>query len=460
MSTVRFLAVAILLSAIAVSAGAAPVPREKPNDRELHIVCQGLREARGADGKTAVKVDRPGKEVTLVLGGNLEMAWDISVTGSTRLVKVVLIGLGQQTVGELPKMAEVVEACLDRQLRPARAFIPAATSAASDPFFRPMIRQIHALTGLEVTSFQGDPPTPVVVDQVQTDPRLRFDYPKPEPADGLPKLEFQALTFAPDRPGRLNATAYAKFTLTSGPATDARTLLPAVSGRPAQPINDLTVDPATKKGYALMGRQGVVEIDLDSQATTPLPPMPNGPRNRPPAPSGLAFDTRRGRLLVATATQLLAYSPKTAKWEEVRTWQSPRGFLASQAAGLAYQPATDSLYLLAEARGRDGLLLQRLDAAGEAQSETRLSGPFFAGLVGGGLSNNSKVQLLAVGDALVLVATVASHDLIERKHEVETFVYLIDPQTGKARLAWKHLDASPVIIPPGRPLLAPAGPNR
>src|SRR3954453_11826603 len=123
MPAVRFLAAA-LLPAFAASLAAAPVPPVKSDDRELHVVCQGRPVRRDAATKTEVKVDRPGKEVTLVLGGNQETAWDVRVTDSTRLVKVVLIGMGKQTVGELPKTAEVVEAFVDRQNRTPRPFIP------------------------------------------------------------------------------------------------------------------------------------------------------------------------------------------------------------------------------------------------------------------------------------------------------------------------------------------------
>jgi hypothetical protein len=447
MSAVRFLAAAVLLNVFAVSLGAAPVPPQKADDRELHVVCHGRAVRRGAANKTEVKVDRPGKEVTLVLGGSQEMTWDVSVTGSTRLIKVILIGRGKQTVGELPKTAEVVEAFVDRQNRVSRASIPAGADA-SDPFFRPMVRQLHAMTGLEVTSFQARSGTPVVVDQVQSDPQLRSDYPRPEPADGLPKLEFRALTLAATRAAGSNAAAYAKFTLTGGPAADWIEL-PDFGGQPAQRVNALAVDPATNKGYVLVGRRDVVEIDMNTKAATPLPPLPDGPRNTPVVPRAIAFDTKRGRVLVTTGTQLLTYSPQTGKWEELRALQRARGFGFGLAAGLAYQPATDSLYLLTESAGRDRQpALQRLNADGETLSETPLSGSFLGGAIGG-MPAYLHLQLTVAGEALVLVSNVASSDLIQRKRGTETFIYLIDPQTGKARLTWRHEEVSP--IGPSRP---------
>jgi hypothetical protein len=379
MSAVRFLAAATVLPALALSLAAAPVPPQKSDDRELHVVCQGRALRRDAAAKTEVKVDRPGKEVTLVLGGHREMTWDVSVAGSTRLVKVILIGLGKQTVGELPKNTEVFEAFTDRQNRVSRPTILAGADA-SDPYFRPMVRQLHALTGLEVTSFHASSNTPVVVDQVQADPQLRSDYPRPEPADDLPKLEFRALVTAPVRVLGANAATYAKFTLTGGLVADSQIELPEIGGKPWLRINALAVDPATNKGYALVGRGDVVEIDIDGKAATPLPPMPNGPRNRPAISSGITFDTKRGRVVVATATQLLAYSPKAGKWEELRTLQTRAAFGPRTAAGPVYQPATDSLYLLTEGVGSNRPpVLQRFNADGEPLSEKPLTGPFLAG---------------------------------------------------------------------------------
>jgi hypothetical protein len=446
MSAVRFLAAAILLNGFAASLLAAPVPPQKADDRELHVVCQGRVPRRDTADKTPVKVDRPGKEVTLVLGGNQDVAWDVTVTSSTRLVKVILIGLGKQTVSELPKTTEVFEAFADRQNRVSRAAIPAG-AAESDPFFRPMIRQLHAMTGLEVTSFHASSGTPVVVDQVQADQQLRSDYPRPEPADGLPKLEFRALAPAATRAAGSNAATYAKFNLTGGPAADSRIELPTIGGQPSQRINALAVDPATNKGYALAGLRDVVEIDMDTKTTTPLPPIPNGPRNTPATPRGIAFDTKRDRVLVTTGIQLFTYSPKMGKWEELQPSQPGRRFGFGLAVVLTYQPATDSLYLLTEAAGRSGSpALHRLNADGTTLSVTPLSGPFLAGVLRG-LPLFSQVQLAAADKALVLVANVASTDLIQRKRETETFIYLIDPETGKARLTWKHEEAAPI----GRP---------
>src|SRR3954463_16490948 len=143
MSAVRFLTAAVLLAALGVFVTAAPVPPQKSDDRELHVVCHERRRPGDATDKTTIKVDRPGKDVTLVLGGNQDVAWNVSVTDSTRLVKVILIGRVKQTVGELPKTVEVVEAFPDRQNPVPRPYILVGEDP-SDAYFRPMIRQLHS----------------------------------------------------------------------------------------------------------------------------------------------------------------------------------------------------------------------------------------------------------------------------------------------------------------------------
>jgi hypothetical protein len=52
---------------------------------------------------------------------------------------------------------------------------------------------------------------------------------------------------------------------------------------------------------------------------------------------------------------------------------------------------------------------------------------------------------MAVGDMLVLVASLleTSYQPVPQS-EAETFVYLIDPKTGKTRLAWKDISLIPL----------------
>jgi hypothetical protein len=411
-----------------------------PDDREVHIVC--VRPAGfGAASKAEVKVDRPGKRVTLVLGSGSETTWEVTVSKETSLAKVILIGSFKQSVSDLPHGVDRVDAFNDRARRVLG--VHAAYSAASS-YFRRMMEQIHAMTNTEASSFHGYrsiPQTPILVNAIQADPWLHSSYPSPEPADGLPNLEFNALYFGPLGDGELNPPRYTKFTLTKGPDLNSRIALPIIRGlSPLDPqhLRRLVIDSANEKGYGLRCRpvEGVTEIDLAKQTTRQLPPRPQVPRGADNV-SGIAFDVRRQRVLVSTSSHLFAYSPKTEQWEVVCQWEL-FGF-----PGLAHDPLTDNLYMLGErlaANGTDqNYLLSRHKPNGERLDEVRLSGPLFSGVVGSPENLDSRTQLIAVGDMLVLVSTLFTQISGPGPAlEAETLVYLITPKTGLTRLAWKE----------------------
>jgi hypothetical protein len=416
-----FLGIAVAASL----AAAAPVPQ--PNlDHEVHVV--GLSEGvtRTGDqihgGKAAVRVDRPGKTVTLVLTAYDSVTWDVTFTPQTRLGKVILGGYHRQAVRELPRHISVVEAFSEnRPGLPAVRYCYRIDSAA----LRPMVRQIHDLTQQEIASFQGssrfDPERPFVVDRVQSDPRLRSDYPQPTPAADLPKLEFRALHFVPGRSPHDLQASYGRFTLTGGP--DANSLRP-LPGR----LRRLAVDPATNKGYALTNHE-VFEVNLDTNALAQLRPGLEVPRMS--WPNGITLDTKRGRVLIA-ANYLYAYTPKTGKWEalcELRWGENH---------DLAYHAATDTLYLLTAARGgsdEDVPILRTYNAAGAPLNQVRLSRPVLAGLLGP--MPASTAQLVSAGDHLILLLNSINGPGGRGGQNSESFIYLVESKTGKAQLTWR-----------------------
>jgi hypothetical protein len=395
---------------------AAPVPEAKPDDRELHIV--GLNEGMTGNGKAAVRVDRPGKIVTLVLGAYGPVAWDVTVIPQTRLTKVILGGYHKQSVSGLPRGAEVVEAFAEGHIEETN--LPAAYEVNSAKF-RAVVRHVHWLTGQEVASFQGayrpEPDRPFVVDRVQTDPRLRSDYPRPAPAADLPKLEFGALEVL-DTAGRTRVS-YGTFTLTGGPKDG--TLVPLPQG-----VIHLAVDPATRRAYGLTWR-GVVEVDLARGRAVPVPEPWLGLSSL----RDIAYDTKRGRVLVA-ADRLWAYDPAGGRWALLahQGWRRP--------LALAYHPVDDALYGLMDAvdEGKPGApVLVRYGPKGEVVSRTELGEPMFHGMFGRWVAG-SHVQLLVADGRLVAVVTTGLHRV--REWAPVSFVFLIDPKTGGVKLGWRY----------------------
>jgi hypothetical protein len=90
----RLCRILLAITALALpmtSAGSSTA--RQPDDRELHVICVDRPKA------VNVRVDRPGKTVTLVLHSNLSATdWDVSVTPSTNVIKVILGGENKQTL--------------------------------------------------------------------------------------------------------------------------------------------------------------------------------------------------------------------------------------------------------------------------------------------------------------------------------------------------------------------------
>ncbi|MBA4064190.1 MAG: hypothetical protein C0501_10840 [Isosphaera sp.] len=155
--------------AVAVLAAAGPGP-------ELHVV--GLYEsyARVAGGgkvsvKAQVAVNRPGKDVTLVLSAYEPVTWQVIVGPNTRLTKVVLCGYHTQAA-EVPKGIEVAE--LFHEGRGNRPYVSVPHSPDANGFGQ-AVRAVRTATGLGVASYQGtysyDPTKPVFVDAARPDDR-------------------------------------------------------------------------------------------------------------------------------------------------------------------------------------------------------------------------------------------------------------------------------------------------
>ena len=106
----RQIAIVVLLVLVPSFGLAAPVP-PGPDD-ELHVVALYGGNTKTGDmlhgGKAAVKVDRPGKNVTLVVSAYDPVTWDITVTPKTNLKKVLLGGYHRQAA-TAPGGVEVVD---------------------------------------------------------------------------------------------------------------------------------------------------------------------------------------------------------------------------------------------------------------------------------------------------------------------------------------------------------------
>src|SRR5262249_39846977 len=87
--------------------GEQPAKEKDKADRELHVVgiCEGFTESGGKihGGKALVTVNRPGKQVTLVLLTSDPVTWEVTLGKDTKLEKVILGGGGRSVVKGLPE---------------------------------------------------------------------------------------------------------------------------------------------------------------------------------------------------------------------------------------------------------------------------------------------------------------------------------------------------------------------
>lgn len=372
-------------------------------------------------GKAAVKVDRPGKVVTLVVSAYNPVTWEVTASPGTTLKRVIVAGYHRQAVEGRLNGVEVVEAY--REGREGKSRLYAYYNTHSDRL-RPAIRAIHEMTGMEVSSYQGvysaKADSPQVVDAVMTDERLSSDFPRLTPAAELPK--FKALTARVVPAG--GAVSFGTIT-EAGPDPD--------SFRPGpNAVNRIVYDPAGKKYYGLT-RHEVHAVDMAKGQSTKLDPGPDVLRVS--WPGGIAFDTKRDRLLVVASRDCLyEYKPATGKWRIVTELKGV------DARGLVYSAKEDVLYAIGPVRaGQETELptLFRINAEGAVLNKTTLGGPMFPGVLGRGPAGS--VQLADAGDYL-LASVVTELRGDDGPAGSESYTYLIDPRAEKTQLVWKKIE--------------------
>jgi hypothetical protein len=144
-------------------------------------------------------------------------------------------------------------------------------------------------------------------------------------------------------------------------------------------------------------------------------------------PADVTFDTKRRRVLLLASRILYAYEPASGVWSALTDGLSARV--------VTYSAKDDALYALQAEHERPASLL-RLNASGAVVASQPLSGTLVPGLLSGQLPGPGGVQLIAVDGHLVLAAThvgPTSEDPPPRGW----YLYIIDPQTARAKLTWK-----------------------
>jgi hypothetical protein len=413
--------VCLSLAAVIALSAAADI-RPPADNRELHVI--GIYEGvtKTGDeihgGRAFVKVDRPGRRVTLVLSSYESVTWEVTLTPKTSLEKVIVGGHDPQAVKILPPGAEVVRAFRGSGARPTLSYFGYNVDSAR---FRFLVEHLRHWTDLEIASFQGTYAykhgSPFIVDQVQDDPRLSRSYPKLTPLADLPDLRFQALHLAGDVQRGLGTRAsLGDFTLAG---QQMQTLKPL----PGE-VRRLAFDPANNKYYGL-ALHDVCEVDLAKQTTKEMDVGLDVPKLSWPA--DLTYDTKRARLLVVTGGgggYLYAHDTATGAWS----------VLAEKlgVGSLVYHPKQDCLYGIAVHHDEDGgkPVLRQFNHQGALVKETPLGDHVVPGTLHGGPGTNG-TQLVAVNDFLVILAAPQGLGASEHAAPSRKYIYLIDLKAGK-----------------------------
>jgi hypothetical protein len=396
--------------------------------RELHVV--GLYEGvtrTGNEihgGRATVTVDRPEKRVTLVLTAYESVTWEIKLKPKTTLEKVILGGYEPQAVAGVPASVDVIKAF---QGGGASSVLRHCYQIES-PAFRAFVEQVGELTNMPIASFQGAyayrHDAPLVIDRVQDDPRLSIDYPKTTPLAELPDLIFPAVHMVGTGRHPFGVkSSYGDFTL-GGPQVETLRPLPGNVSR-------LTFDPVNKKYYGISGHD-VVEVDLVRHSVAKMDPGLDVPRIS--WPSDVAFDTRRGRLLLVTfggGGYLYIYDVAS------KAWSVPAEKLG--VAALAYHPKHDCLYGAGFGHPGGGkAVLRQFNPEGALSKDLPLGDPLLPGSLRGG-PGPSGTQVMGIDEYVVIIdgpQGLRSEDAGSAK----THIYLVEPKTGKIWITYKGSD--------------------
>lgn len=415
MSTMRRLFVSGLIFACVVAlertdwSKGAPNPPGAPNAAELHVVGSvGSPKGVGPNGpKVIVKVDRPEKQVTLVLTSLSPVTWELDSGKGTQIEKVILGGPGRQAVTGLPETTTIVDASSARSKTP----LPYA-SKVDTTSFRQLVQQLTKYSALPIRSFQGieidgeDAIGPLVIDKVNHDQRLSADYPKATPLADLPKLAFKAHHYVPDlRHSHFFHVSYGEFTLAGPNLSDLKPLPPRV--------RRVTFDPIAERYYGIRDH-GIVEMDREKKKVTAMELGLDVPELS--SPSGITFDTKRRRVLLAGSRYLYSYDPKLGKWSTVSNLER------ISLNALTYDVKNDRLFGL-QVTHDDKIILTQFDMKGAVVKDLKWSASDMREDFGS-YPSQMPIDLIARDGSVVLVAP--------------DHLYLIDLEKQKVMLADKR----------------------
>jgi hypothetical protein len=390
---------------------------------ELHMV--GVYEGAFPNGPrkfglVTVSVEATDHPITLSLSAYESVRWDIRLAAGANLQRVILSGNGEQ---ELTSVPAGVEAEKHTQEKGDPAFFYAYKK--DTPNYARATKLLHDWTGLEVSTFQGAYRANgerIVIGPSNVDWHLQrvlkqldpiylesSAYERAVARQGVPPVRFTAIRWNAIQLGHASGELV-DFTA-AGPIDGTAHPLPHFS--------HIAIDPRGPTYYGITGR-GLVTLDLKTQQRSDLPIQGDLPRLS--WPCGLAFDTKRNRLILTSlggVGYMYAYEPDKNAW-------SLLGDMANvDLESLTYSADDDCLYGLAMSRGEEDRtpIIHQFSADGVATKRITISMPMASDPM---VAHSAPKQLIAAGAHLIILAPPplsAPTGPMTR--------YIIDPKTGR-----------------------------
>jgi hypothetical protein len=390
-----------------------------PAQHELHAIgvysgnYNGGSSPHHEQGQASILVNRPGTGVTLFLSAYEPVLWHIAATNGTLIEKVILGGYYRQAIDGLPAGVPVVTRYYDEGAG-SSDYLWSGYSIDNVEFLR-TVSKLCDLTGMDLSSFQGaytaPAPTPFVIAGVQSDPRLRCNYPQPVDPAALPPIAFD-LSFL-----NLDGVTgfYTRHYTLAGPQNGGR-LLPGMNM-----VSD-------QSGQSYYGTESQYVYKYDSEGGVSLVDL----GSVVPAvsiPTGVGFDSTRNRVLLVSLGgegYLYGYATADQQWSVISSMNN------RDANGIVYHPASDSIYAVSTTYDdSQPRVLWQLNSSGQFLGQIPLPQmPFnFSSL-------EYQTILVSAGDYLVLLVEPAYRSFYGTS-QAESRIYLIDPRTSQVWLTYR-----------------------
>ncbi|MDA1053159.1 MAG: lectin-like protein [Planctomycetota bacterium] len=409
--------------------------------RELHVVglYEGVEFEIGRQ-RAEVRVTYTGSPIVLCLTSYEKIHWTVKLAEGVELESIILGGRLQFLV-DPPPGVEVIDCTAENAgTKPLDSAYARHSSDSSGSRFPRLAKQLKDITGLEVTTFQGDyrySGKPIVVGpssnawrQERVLAELREIQREATSSERLQQwhrmkeLNFTAIHYRFDSGGQRHAMDHHGVTGSIGPFTPLGPELSRHTPFPAD-VSCPVADADDGQFYAIAGH-GLVQVNQRGGKHFDLHP----PKDFPDVswPCGLAFDTKRRRVVMVSlggTGYMYGYEPATEKWTLMADMKE---------AGLVpfvYMPRQDEFLGLQVEHG-GGNQLYRYDHEGKFLGKTRLS----QSLLQQG-AKHSHCQAIPVEDLLVFLIG-AEHVTPEGDRAVRAFV--VNPDSGEVLFSILHDD--------------------